>query len=82
MQITGEEIEEAEKLSKKSGAVKKLLEFYREAQEDGERLLGISFNKMLIDTAQEYSGKRLSDISPEELSRTKMITEIFKNRHL
>ena len=70
---------QAEKIAKKEESVRLLLDFYLEAQADGEKQLGIALNKMLLDTAKDFNDKRISEVSPEELVRTKMISEIFKN---
>ena len=77
--LTKEQIEQAEKIGKKEESVRLLLDFYLEADGDGEKKLSNAFNTMLCDYADHISKNKLQDIEANELLKIKTATEIFKN---
>lgn len=77
--LNEQELKELQKTAEKNPSVKKLLEFYLSAQEDGERKLSNAFNTMLCDYADHISENKLQNIEATELIKIKTATEIFKN---
>lgn len=78
MTLTEEELKEAEKQSQKSEVVKKLLDFYNEAQTDGLTALRISLNKKLIAISSTVEGAKESDNEDKTFERIDRIVTSLK----
>lgn len=76
--LTEEEIEEVEKIGKKSEAVKKLLDFYVSSNKDGLEALRISLNKKLIEVSQTISDANVDDNDDKTFERIDKIVASLK----
>ena len=79
--LTQEQIEAAEKIGKKEESVKLLLDFYLEAQADGEKLVKIALNKKWKEIATAMNDTTIKINGDEKtyenlLKTTKLFKEI------